>query len=124
MSFHPIPADWPLERAVHYLKTDLTAGLEHYDAQIRLQTHHTNHLVPKEKELIWYWVAWKEMQEPLIVLLLFVGVLYALWGEWSDAIVVYVAIALVIAVEVGAYTTHTCMYRSTRITRPKQPFQN
>ncbi len=43
----------------------------------------------------------EELTEPMILLLLVVGILYGLWGEPADTITIFVVIAVLVGVEVG-----------------------
>jgi Ca2+-transporting ATPase len=45
-------------------------------------------------------IFFKEITEPMILLLLFIGVLYSLWGGFIDALTIFIVIAILVLVEV------------------------
>src|SRR5216110_2853688 len=69
-------------------------GLSEPEAARRLRRHGPNRLREKKPEPLW------ELTEPMILLLLGPGALYALWGEAADAATILVVILALVAVEV------------------------
>ncbi len=88
----------PPAHAVERLETS-TNGLDGVEAAKRLADSGPNVPAPPEDEP-WYDDLVEELTEPMILLLLGVGVLYALFGERRDAITIFVVILIVIGAEV------------------------
>lgn len=80
------------------LKTDCRAGLDDAEAASRLAQHGPNRLTIAKKEP-WWREALEELTEPMILLLLAVGVVYAVLGEFRDAMTILVIIVAVLAIE-------------------------
>lgn len=87
------------EQVAQLIQTSLTQGLSTETAKSRLKQwgpntfpipHHSFFAVFKE-----------EIKEPLIVMLLVVGLLYFIWGQLEEAISVLVVIMICISVEIG-----------------------
>ena len=74
-------------------------GLSEPEAERRLRRHGPNRLREKKPEPLWEELL-EELAEPMILLLLGTGVLYALWGEAADAVTIVVVILALVAVEV------------------------
>ncbi|MDD5317814.1 MAG: cation-transporting P-type ATPase [Candidatus ainarchaeum sp.] len=74
-------------------------GLSSEEAEKRLKEFGPNR-VAKPRELSVLGIFREEVTEPMILLLLVVGVVYALWGTLDDALTIFVVIALLVAVEV------------------------
>jgi Ca2+-transporting ATPase len=77
----------------------LPLGLDEARAASRLASTGPNRLV-EERRITFLAVLREEVAEPMILLLLAVGVLYALTGELRDALAIFAIIAAVILVEV------------------------
>jgi Ca2+-transporting ATPase len=75
------------------------AGLLEAEAARRLRQHGPNRIREKKPEPLWEEL-FEELGEPMILLLLGTGVLYALWGETGDAVTILVVILALVAVEV------------------------
>jgi Ca2+-transporting ATPase len=84
--------------------TDLTSdgqlGLSATEARLRIQQYGPNQLSREEhegfgKELL------EELTEPMVLLLLGTGVLYAIWGEARDAITIFAVILTLAGVELA-----------------------
>ncbi|MEM3760706.1 MAG: cation-transporting P-type ATPase, partial [Candidatus Bathyarchaeia archaeon] len=73
------------QEIVQQLETDLKQGLDDAEAKRRLEKFGANLLV-KEREVSFFGIAREELTEPMILLLLAVGVLYSFWGELRDAL--------------------------------------
>lgn len=81
------------------LNSDLSNGLTATEARSRLTQFGPNTLIEEEKEPFWKeFIA--ELREPMVLMLLITGVLYAIWGEISDAITIFVIILTLNTVEV------------------------
>ncbi len=81
------------------LRGNTSAGLTNEGALERLHHFGPNSLVEEKHESFWKEFL-EELSEPLILMLLGTGVLYALWGELSDAITIFVVILTLNTVEV------------------------
>jgi len=95
------PSPWasPFVEVLQQLGTDAAQGLSPAEASRRLERYGPNHL--QAERLVTFWsVAREEVTEPMILLLLAVGVLYGLWGEWRDALAIFVIIAGIVTIEV------------------------
>jgi Ca2+-transporting ATPase len=53
-----------------------------------------------EKPVTFISIFWEEVREPMIILLLFTGFLYSLWGKLDDALTIIVVIMLLVGAEV------------------------
>lgn len=73
-------------------------GLPSANAAMRLKRLGRNELEPEEEEP-WWKEAFEALTEPLVLLLVAVGVLYAVFGRLEDAITIFVVIVAVSAVE-------------------------
>lgn len=74
-------------------------GLTNTEAKARLQKYGPNVLSPPSKISFWR-IAKTEIMEPMILLLIFVGVVYSLWGKPEDAITIFCIILALVFVEV------------------------
>ncbi len=74
-------------------------GLTGQEAARRLREQGPN-VIAAAEEISVLRIAVKEITEPMILLLLGVGVLYSLWGGIEDAITIFVIITLLVAAEV------------------------
>ncbi len=81
------------------LGTDPAKGLTSAEAEARLGRYGENSLGEAEKESFLGALA-EEAREPMILLLLFVGVLYSLWGSILDAVTIFTVIAILVLSEV------------------------
>lgn len=98
---NPSRAAWyavSAEEAALHLLTDPTRGLSNAEAARRLARYGRNEVTPEEKEHWWKEIA-EALTEPLVLLLITVGVLYAIFGRLEDAITIFVVITAVAAVE-------------------------
>jgi len=75
------------------------AGLSEAEVNERLARHGANRLLEAKTESIWETFL-EEIREPVILLLLVTGALYAVWGELADALTIFVVIFILVAVEV------------------------
>ena len=81
------------------LDTSPSEGLTGQQAKARLDQVGPNTLTEEKKESFWEEFL-EELREPMILLLLVTGVLYAIWGELADAITIFVIILTLNTVEV------------------------
>jgi Ca2+-transporting ATPase len=79
--------------------TNPETGLTSQEAAKRLVQYGPNKLV-EEREIRFLGILREEITEPMILLLLVVGVLYSIWGSLSDALTIIVIIAVLVLVEV------------------------
>lgn len=84
---------------VRELQTNATAGLAAKEAEARLKDVGENTITQSKKITFWD-ILLEEIKEPLILLLLAIGVLYSVWGEMGDAITILCVILAVSLVEV------------------------
>lgn len=77
-----------------------SAGLTTVEAELRLARVGPNRAVDQHEESFFEELA-ESLREPLVLLLLGVGVLYLIFGELSDALVVFGVIVLVAFIEAG-----------------------
>ncbi|KAJ1960982.1 hypothetical protein GGI12_003508, partial [Dipsacomyces acuminosporus] len=82
------------------LGVDPSRGLDHLEAFNRLGHFGPNIPVELSHNLGFFRVLAEEITEPMMLLLLSVGVLYSIWGEGWDAAAIFIAITLVIGLEV------------------------
>lgn len=81
------------------LVTSATEGLSQKAASERLSQTGSNTLTAEKKVSFWK-EFFEELREPMVLMLLVTGVLYAIWGELSDAITIFVIILTLNTVEV------------------------
>lgn len=96
------PATWwnlPHEIALSRLRAN-GQGLSATEAARRLAESGPNQLTRPEDEA-WYSELLEELTEPMILLLLAVGVLYAIFGERRDAITILIVILITIVAELA-----------------------
>ena len=74
-------------------------GLTNQEAAMRLNQHGKNSLV-EEKEIRFLGILREEITEPMILLLIAVGVLYSILGSLSDALTIIVIIIVLVLAEV------------------------
>jgi magnesium-transporting ATPase (P-type) len=80
-------------------QVDPASGLSETEASERLARYGANRLREEKTESIWQTFL-EEVREPMIVLLLVTGTLYAIWGELPDALTIFAVIFILVAVEV------------------------
>ncbi len=81
------------------LKVQTEQGLSESEVRQRQEWFGPNQLAPIRRETIGH-VVLEAVTEPMILLLLAVGVLYAFWGEAWETVTVFGVIAVLVAVEV------------------------
>ncbi len=88
-TWHSIPS----AEVAGQFQTAESAGLTGEEASLRLKESGPNRLTEEESEPFWKEFL-EELREPMVLLLLFTGGLYAIWGELSEAITVFAVILL------------------------------
>src|SRR6266516_1968505 len=81
------------------LHIESARGLSEAEAHHRLAEYGPNRLSAGKRESLWQ-VFLEEMREPMILLLLATGVLYAIWGSLADAVTIFAVILFVISLEI------------------------
>lgn len=94
------PWELALPELCDSLGVDPSQGLETAEAQQRLEQLGANVPLDLSQQLGLFRVFLGELSEPMVLLLLTVGILYSIWGEPWDAFTIFVAITLVISLEV------------------------
>jgi Ca2+-transporting ATPase len=84
-------------------EVELDSGLSQEEARQRLERLGPNQLREEEREPIWE-VFLEEIREPMVILLLVTGILYAVWGDLTDALTIFFVIFTLAAIEV--YNEH------------------
>ncbi len=79
--------------------TTAASGLSEDDARHRQTQYGLNRLVAEKTESIWD-VFLEELREPMILLLLATGVLYAIWGQVGDTVTIFLVILALVGAEV------------------------
>jgi Ca2+-transporting ATPase len=77
----------------------LEKGLSNEEAQAKLKQFGLNEIF-KPQKISFFGIARHEITEPMILLLLFVGFVYSIWGKLDDAITIFVVIFLLVFAEV------------------------
>jgi Ca2+-transporting ATPase len=81
------------------LQTDAARGLNPVEARTRLEKTGQNRLAEEKKFSFWKEFI-EELREPMVLMLLATGVLYGIWGEIGEAIVIFCIILALNTVEV------------------------
>ena len=81
------------------LGTDPERGLTSDEVKLRLEKYGENTLGEEKKETFWDALK-EESREPMILLLIGVGVLYSIWGSILDAATIFTVIAVLVLSEV------------------------
>jgi Ca2+-transporting ATPase len=79
--------------------TNRSTGLDEPSVQLRLAQFGPNRLAEAKQETVWQ-VFLEEVGEPMILLLIGTGILYAVWGSIGDALTILVVILLLVGAEV------------------------
>ncbi len=87
------------DTAMKTLRSDADRGLPSAEAEARLREFGPNKLV-QERKLTFLAVFWEEIREPMILLLLVVGILYSVWGAARDAITIFSVITVLVLTEI------------------------
>ena len=81
------------------LGSSINDGLSAREAEARLARVGPNTLAAGKKTSFWE-EFFEELREPLVLMLLATGILYAIWGELGDAIIIFIIILALNTVEV------------------------
>ena len=93
------PHTLTVEKLAVELGSNSIEGLAQAEAEVRLRQTGRNTLSKEKKESFWK-EFFEELREPMVLMLLVTGILYAIWGEISDAITIFVIILTLNTVEV------------------------
>ena len=103
------------------LQSDPKQGLTSGEARKRLEHVGPNRL-SEERPVTFWRVAREEISEPMILLLLAVGVIYALTGELRDAVAIFCIIAAITFVEVyNEYRAKAAIALLPKLSAPSAP---
>ena len=103
------------EEVLGLLNTSPSLGLSRSEAQERLHQYGPNTLT-KERSTTFWGVFREEITEPMILLLLVVGVVYSIWGELRDALTIFSIIILLVFVEIFTeYRAKKAVYALRRL---------
>ena len=92
------PSTLPTQSVLEGLGTHAERGLEPSTATARRAEFGANSLVRIRPVTFWR-VALEEITEPMILLLLGIGVVYALWGEPQDAVIILGIVLTILGIE-------------------------
>ena len=93
------PHSLPISRLLSLVSTEPTTGLTSSTAAARLEQYGVNS-TPTRTQSFWA-VFVEEIREPLILMLLALGVLYFVWGQVEEALTVCAIIALCVLLEIA-----------------------
>jgi len=96
---HPLWHTASVEEITKALLGDQTSGLDEVIAKARLAQAGFNTLTAEKKEPFWEEFL-EELREPMVLMLLVTGILYAIWGEVAEAITIFAVILILNTVEV------------------------
>jgi Ca2+-transporting ATPase len=109
------------EQVLAALKSNARTGLTRDEAGDRLRRFGPNRL-QKERTVTFWGVFKEEVTEPMILLLLVVGIVYALWGELRDAVTILVIILLLVLTEISTeYRAKRAIAALRRLSPPLAP---
>lgn len=81
------------------LNVDPETGLGGTEAAARLARYGPNRPRPEKRDPLWEEML-EEPAEPMVLLLLLIGGLYAVWGDFEETLTIFVVILLVVGLEV------------------------
>lgn len=96
-----IRAPWAMEQKVleQELQSNASKGITSSEAEKRLEEAGENKITQSRNITFWE-ILWEEVREPLILMLLVIGILYSIWGDIGDAVMIICVILTVSLVEV------------------------
>jgi Ca2+-transporting ATPase len=101
--------------------TVAATGLSETDAHQRQAQYGLNRLVAEKTESIWE-IFLEEVREPMILLLLLTGVLYAIWGQVGDTVTIFLVILALVGAEVlNERRAKTAIAALSRLAEPTTP---
>jgi len=101
--------------------TIAASGLSEHDARQRQTQYGLNRLVAEKTESIWD-VFLEEVREPMILLLLVTGVLYAIWGQVGDTVTIFLVILALVGAEVlNERRAKTAIAALSKLAEPTTP---
>ena len=104
------------EEALQALGTDAVSGLPAGELQRRLKQAGPNKLTEPVKTTFWG-TFWDEVREPMILLLIVVGIIYSIWGKLGDVITIFSVIVLLVLSEVFTeYRAHSAISALRKLT--------
>ena len=89
----------PIQAVGDRLGVDPVSGLSEEVAHNRFLVFGPNRVSPRKEETVWQ-IFLEEIREPMIVLLLVTGALYAIWGEFRDTLTIFFVILALVSAEV------------------------
>jgi Ca2+-transporting ATPase len=89
----------PVQDVAAHLKANTRTGLTEAESREHLTRYGPNRLTEEKREPFWKEFL-EELREPMVLLLLVTGVLYAIWGELSDAVTIFLVILTLNTIEV------------------------
>lgn len=96
------PSYWShltIEELVGSLGSDPENGLTREEAERRISEFGYNRPVERRRESLWRIIV-RQLREPMILVLVVVGIIYALIGNPEDAVTIVVIVSVVVAIEV------------------------
>lgn len=101
--------------------TTASSGLSEQDALERQTQFGLNRLVAEKTESVWD-IFLEEVREPMIVLLLVTGLLYAIWGQVGDTLTIFLVILALVGAEVfNERRAKTAIAALSKLAEPTTP---
>jgi P-type Ca2+ transporter type 2C len=110
-----------VSQIAEHLNTSAVSGLSEEQARKRQSQYGLNRLIPEKVESIWD-IFLEEIREPMILLLLVTGVLYAIWGEVGDTLTIFFVILALVGAEVlNERRAKTAIAALSKLAEPTTP---
>jgi len=105
-----LTAPWSIDSnaVLKEIRSDRSKGLTSDEAKIRKEESGPNSITTSKPVTFWD-ILMEEIREPLIMLLLVIGVVYSIWGEIGDTVTIVIVIITVTVIEV--YTEYSAKKR-------------
>ncbi|MEN6364744.1 MAG: cation-transporting P-type ATPase, partial [Rectinema sp.] len=89
-------APWSADRAtlIRAYKTDENKGLAAFEAGKRLKEYGENK-IKQFRRLTFFDILKEEVKEPMIILLLAIGLIYGIWGKIGDTVTIVLVVMAV-----------------------------